>query len=128
MESDDARPDRKALTSAGRVLNGALPLFRFLCLPEIACDLKLYRAFPLVDWTRSPQDILRVGYLLWYFQHYLGNHSHVVSPLPIWGEVDFHPLRSTYFREGSLSSVIDCPAMDLGELKACSRSQEDVYV
>ena len=37
-------------------------------------------------------------------------------------EIDKHPLRSKYFSEGSSTSVIDCSATDLMELKALSLS------
>ena len=41
--------------------------------------------------------------------------SKTVSERPKTGELDFHPLRSKYFRARSSFSVIDCPAPSYAE-------------
>ena len=71
---------------------------------------------------------LVVGYVVGYSSTILEKTFGVVRTGSSEHEIDKHPLRFKYFREGSPSSVIDCLAMDLGELKVRSRSQEDVYV
>ena len=70
---------------------------------------------------------LVMGYVMGYLSTISEKTFVVVRTGSSEHEIDKHPLRSKSFREGSPSSVIDCPAMDLGELKARSSSQEDVY-
>ena len=109
---------------------------RGLFVPEIVCGAKSFRAFPFARSLRAlPQSSAVLHRLMGVLGNELGNfrqnHPEVVQDCvraSKKGELDFHPLRSNYFREGTSSSVIDCPATDLTELKARSRSPLDVYV
>ena len=71
---------------------------------------------------------LVMGYVMGYLSTISEKTFGVVRTGSSEHEIDKHPLRSKHFREGSLSSVIDCPAMDLGELKARSHPHGYAYV
>ena len=72
--------------------------------------------------------VLVMGYVMGYSPTISKKPFGVVRVGASEREIDKHPLRSKYVRKGSSLPVNDCPAKDLGELKARSRSQENVYI